>query len=199
MKGRTMVQLIAFHDRTYVPLRFISETLGGRVAYNAMKKRAVIRTPSGQQDYETLMSGDLTKAREIVTGLLFVYENGVERLPLTGEGFTTKLTFPKGEALRVKQDYKGMTWYAEVDSDGLLVVRWQKDNLGEKRETGTTPEPFGEAVYFTDSFIVNSLAYGTINEDRVETQLGLINRDDNQEYKGVIVIPIEGEVRTDAR
>lgn len=51
--------------RTYLPLRFLSETLGGTVKYNTTDKTVIVRTPSGNERFNILMSGDLVKAREI--------------------------------------------------------------------------------------------------------------------------------------
>ncbi|WP_410772488.1 copper amine oxidase N-terminal domain-containing protein [Fontibacillus sp. BL9] len=184
--------------RTYVPLRFISEQLGGYVSFNKEENRAVIRTPSGQANYETLMSGDLTEAREVASRLELVYERDTEPLPVTGEGFTTTNTYPKGEALRLKRDYKGMTWYAEVNKEGLLVVKWQKDSLGEKRESGTPPKSFGEALFFSDNFMSELLIYGTVNTAGESSELGRISLAGNGDKEPSLAVPIEGETRTDA-
>lgn len=184
--------------RTYVPLRFISEQLGGAVSFNKDQNRAVIRTPSGQADYATLMSGDLTDAREVASRLELVYEDSFKPLPITGEGFTTTNTFPKGEALRLKRDYKGMTWYAEVNKEGLLVVKWQKDSLGEKSESGKPPKSFGDAVFFSDNFMAELLVYGTVTPDGKSTELGRISSAGNGGKASALAVPIEGETRTDA-
>ncbi|MFD1179260.1 copper amine oxidase N-terminal domain-containing protein [Paenibacillus puldeungensis] len=181
---------------TYVPLRFISQTLDGFVSYNKEKKRTIIRTPLGQQQYKTMMNGDLTEAREIVARLPFVFEDGLEQLPYTGEGFTYDHTFPRGEALRQIEDYKGMTTYGEVDEDGLLIAKWQKDSLGNKIEIGTPPKPFGESVYFTDAVMSEVLLYGTIDAKGVKTELGRIERSTGMHK---VAVSIKGETRTDSK
>lgn len=74
----------------YVPIRFISETLGGYVYYNNKDKRVIVRTPAGQEEYETLIHGDLTKARHTALGLEKLTE---EAPPLhAGEGIITSIT-----------------------------------------------------------------------------------------------------------
>ncbi|MCI3920773.1 copper amine oxidase N-terminal domain-containing protein [Paenibacillus sp. TRM 82003] len=185
--------------RTYVPLRFIAEQLGGFASYDAEERRAVVRTSAGQTAFATLMSGDLTVAREIVARLELVYEDGLEPLPLSGEGFTTTYEFPRGEALRLTEWYKGMAWYAEVSEDGLKVVKWQKDSLIEGAEIGKAPEPFGETVFFQDNWMGETLAYGTIDASGTATELGKIVRWEDGPYKTAVIVPIEGETRTDAK
>lgn len=193
------VSVINKDGRTFVPLRFVSEELGGYVSYNAGEKRVVIRTPSGQKDYETLMSGDLTEAREVVTGLELVFNRGSKPLPVTGEGFTTEYTFPKGEALRSFREHKGMKWYGEVNEEGLLIVKWQKDLLGDQEEAGTPPEAFGESYYFADNWMAGLVMYGVIAENGEVKELGRISDTDysNGEYPSIA--PIEGEIRKDAK
>ncbi|MCA1295156.1 copper amine oxidase N-terminal domain-containing protein [Paenibacillus sp. alder61] len=185
--------------RTYVPLRFISEELNAFVSYNKERNRVVIRTPEGQRDYDTLMGGDLAKAREVAVGLQLVYDNTFKELPVTGEGFTTTHTFPKGEALRLLRDYKGMTWYAEVNEEGLLTVKWQKDALGDKKEAGVPPKPFPEAVFFSENPMVELLIYGTVNKEGVYEEAGRIDQGQAGAYQNARIVPVEGEERTDRR
>ncbi|WP_181873171.1 copper amine oxidase N-terminal domain-containing protein [Fontibacillus phaseoli] len=184
--------------RTYVPLRLLSEQMGGYVSFNKEENRAVIRTPSGQANYETLMSGDLAEARDVASRLELVYERGTEPLPVTGEGFTTTNAYPKGEALRLKREYKGMTWYAEVNKEGLLIVKWQKDSLDEKNESGTPPKSFGEGVFFSDNFMSGLLVYGTVNAVGELSELGRIDLAGDGDKEPSLAVPIEGESREDA-
>lgn len=179
----------------YVPLRFISQTLDSYVSYNKEKKRTIIRTPIGEKQYKAMMNGDLTEARQAVSQLSFVFEDGLEQLPYTGEGFTTVNTFPYGEALRVMVEYKGMLTYGEVDQDGLLIGKWQKDKLGKKLEAGTPPKPFGKSVYFSYTFISDYRIYGITDADGTNTELGRSELKDGERS----IVPIEGETRTDVK
>lgn len=183
--------------RTYVPLRFVSEELNGYVSYKKEQNRVIIRTPEGQRDYAKLLSGNLAEAREVAVGLEMVYDDSFTELPVTGEGFTTTHTFPRGEALRLVREYKGMTWYAEVNEDGLLAVKWQKDSLADKKEAGVPPKPFEEAVVYSQNLMSELLMYGTIDDNGEYTEIGRIDQSQPGAYQHARVVPIEGEERTD--
>ncbi|WP_334071856.1 MULTISPECIES: copper amine oxidase N-terminal domain-containing protein [Paenibacillus] len=198
-KAKALEEGVIMKDgRTYLPLRFVSEELNAYVGYNKEQNRVVIRTPEGQRDYETLMGGDLTKAREIVVGLQLVYDKNDKELPVTGEGFTMTHTFPKGEALRLLRDYKDMTWYAEVNEEGLLTVKWQKSS-GDKREAGVPPKPFKEAVFFSENFMAELLMYGTVDKAGVYEEAGRLDQGEAGPYQHARIVPVEGEERTDAK
>lgn len=186
------------NGRTYVPLRFLSEQLGGTVSYNSSSKYVVVRTPSGEEQYKELMSGDLSAAREIAINLMRI--NGGTNIDPSGEGFSMEFTFPRGEALRFKIGYKSLDTYVEVNADGLAIIKWQKDTLGVNGESGTAPALFKEQVYYIDAFMADLLFYGTVDSKGIHTELGRIEgRSTNEAYKSRICIPIEGEKRTDAR
>ncbi|WP_161601567.1 copper amine oxidase N-terminal domain-containing protein [Paenibacillus luteus] len=183
--------------RTYVPARFVTETLGGTVIYNGSTKQVIVRTPTGEEQFNTLRSGDLTKARNLALKLPKL-NNGINIEPY-GEGFTTVYTFPKGEALRYFMEYKGLLAYIEINASGLAEIKWQKDTLGHNGQAGIEPKPFGDSVYFSDNFMADMLNYGTIDSTGKLTEMGAISRYMNEEYANVISVPIEGEVRTDAK
>ncbi|MFJ5625113.1 copper amine oxidase N-terminal domain-containing protein [Peribacillus loiseleuriae] len=177
----------------YVPLRFISETLGGYVYYNNKDKRVIVRTPAGQEEYEILMHGDLSKARHIVLGLARLTE---EAPPLQfGEGYNYDYyTFPEGEALRFTMNLAGYSEaYYEVNKEGLVVIKWQKDNVAE-REWGAKPT-FKSYVYFLNEFKGGLFTYGIVDAQGKETELGKIHPDNSNN----LVLQIEGEKRTDER
>lgn len=184
---------------TYVPLRFISETLNAYVTYNVADKRAIIRTPAGQKAYNKLISGDLTEARTIAIRLSRVSDK--DALTPQGEGFTTDFTFPEGQALRFMVDYKSLTNYVEINKDGLAEVKWQKDTFNAPKiiEKGTKPVDFGNQVRFTDSFMTDLLIYSKMDSSGKWEELGRIDRYQEPQYKNVVIVPIEGEVRTDQK
>lgn len=183
--------------RTYLPLRFLSDTLGGYVNYNSAAKQVIVRTPSGEERFSILMSGDLVKAREYALRAIPIYEN--KEIGPYGEGFTTEYTFPKGEALRYKMQYKGLLTYIEINKDGLAVVKWQIDEIGPNGQAGKKPEAFGESVSFIDSFMADTLIYGTTDANGQFTEIDNIFRYENPEYKNVIIMPIPNEERTDSQ
>lgn len=162
---------------TYVPIRFISETLGGYVYYNNKDKRVIVRTPAGQEEYETLMRGDLTKTRHIVLGLEKLTD---EAPPLhAGEGYNySYYTFPKGEALRFTLNLAGYSdAYYEVNNEGLAVIKWQKDDVAE-REWGAKPA-FKSYVYFLNEYMAGLFTYGIIDAQGKDTELGKIHPDNS--------------------
>ncbi|MCR8842451.1 copper amine oxidase N-terminal domain-containing protein [Paenibacillus sp. SC116] len=188
------------NGRTYVPLRFLSEQLGGSVYYHKQSKNTIVQTPSRMKQVETLMSGDLADARRIATSLPVLREKGA--LEWTGEGFTSRYIFPEGESLRFIREYKGLREYIEFNEHGFAEVKWAKDMYDssdtKNREWGTKPAAFGNSVYFTDILMMDTTEYGKINSSGDETQLGRIDRS-QPENKNKIIVPIEGEKRKDAK
>jgi archaellum component FlaG (FlaF/FlaG flagellin family) len=181
--------------RTYLPLRFISETLGGVLKYSTTDKSVIVRTPSGEERFNILMHGDLTKAREIAIHYPKTYAG--KEIQASGEGYTFAYTFPKGEALRFEYQYKGLINYTEINQDGIAVVKWQNDSYGSNGEVGTRHEAFGESVYFTQHLMLDKNVYGTIDSQGKSTELGFTDYSLNIDLSNVMIMPIEGEVRTD--
>ncbi len=178
---------------TYVPLRFISETLGAYVHYFAEDNRVIVRTPKAQVKYETLMHGDLTDARKIAINLP---RRGTGPQLEFGEMYSSNTyTFPEGEALRFIYDASGYSQhYYEVNEQGFAVLKWQYDAVADK-EWGTKPA-FERAVYFDDLYKSQVFYYGTLDEQGNRVPLGEFYYDNRNR---VSVMPIEGEVRTDAK
>ncbi len=185
--------------RTYVPLRFISESLNAYVSYNSADKRVIIRTPAGQEAYKKLMSGDLTEARDIATRLSPVYAE--DALTELGEGFSEEYTFPEGQALRFMHDYKGLINYMEINEDGLAEVKWQKNinRFPKIIEKGIKPVDFVNQVFFNNNWMNDLLIYGKIDSNGKYIELGKIDRFQQSQFKNAVIVPIEGEVRTDKK
>ncbi|WP_245850741.1 copper amine oxidase N-terminal domain-containing protein [Paenibacillus herberti] len=175
---------------TYIPIRFISETLGAYVKYFAEDNRVIVRTPR----YETLMQGDLTKARLVAMGLPKI--QGDAPAPESGEGYHSRgYIFPEGEALRFIFNDAGYSYgYYEVNEQGMAILKWQYDDVAE-REWGTKPA-FKRSVYFDDFFMSGLFNYGTMDAEGKRKELGSFKPE--QSYSN-IAMPIEGEKRTDAR
>lgn len=184
--------------RTFVPLRFVSEALGGYAYYNNKDKRVIIRTPAGQKAYQTLMKGDLTAARNIALHLPPVM--GKLSWAHSGEGFTTYYKFPEGQALQYSVRYKGVTDHIKVNQDGIAEVIYQEDDLnGKHKAQGTKPTYTGGYIYFTDNWMGDTLEYGKTSSTGEETALGSINYTQQPKYKGNVAVLIEGEERTDIK
>ncbi|WP_186785987.1 copper amine oxidase N-terminal domain-containing protein [Paenibacillus agilis] len=188
------------NGRTYVPLRFLSEQLGASVYYHKPSKNTIVQTPSRMKQLETLVNGNLADARKIATSLPVFREKGA--LESTGEGFTIRYIFPEGESLRFIREHKGLREYIEISEHGFSEVEWAEDIYDssdtKKREWGTKPAAFGNAVYFTDIVMMDTTEFGKIDSSGAETQLGRIDRS-QPENKNKIIVSIEGEKRKDAK
>lgn len=183
--------------RTYVPVRFVTETLGGTAAFDSKSKEVIVRTPTGEEQFQTLRSGELDKAR--VAALALSKLNFGKEIQPYGEGFTTIYTFPRGEALRYSIEYRGLMTYVEINENGLAKIKWQKDTIGKNGETGQEPKAFGESIYFMNNLMADMLHYGTVDSTGKRTEQATIDRYNNKEYEHVLIMPIEGEVRTDTK
>ncbi|RCW42393.1 hypothetical protein [Paenibacillus prosopidis] len=89
--------------------------------------------------------------------------------------------------------------YVEINENGLAEIRWQKDTIGKNGETGQEPKAFGESVYFMNNLMTDLLHYGTVDSTGKRTEQATINRNMNKEFENVLIMPIEGEVRIDAK
>jgi len=183
------------NGRTYIPVRFVTETLGGTVAPDSTGKQIIVRTPSGEERFKILKSGELTEARRVAINTHGV-DNGINIAPY-GEGYSFTYTFPRGEALRFSMEYRGLITYYEINDSGISEIKWQKDSIGDHGEAGKEPKPFGDSVYFSYELITDYLRYGTIDSNGKTTNLETIDRSKNKEFANVTIMPIEGEVRTD--
>lgn len=192
-KVQLEAEVVNKNGLTYVPLRFITETFGAHIEFNAKDDRVIVRTPTGQAQYETLIRGDLTEARRIAFELARV--NGEAPALQFGEGYHHYYyTFPEGEALRFTVSASGYSeHYYEVNDEGLAIHKWQKDNVAN-REWGKEPE-FKSYVYFLDEFMAGLFTYGIVDSQGNDTELGKFYY---SEFKDT-VRPIKGEKRTDIR
>lgn len=89
--------------------------------------------------------------------------------------------------------------YVEINENGLAKIKWQKDTIGKNGETGQEPKAFGESVYFMNNLMADMLHYGTVDSTGKRTEQATIDRYNNKEYEHVLIMPIEGEVRTDTK
>ncbi|TVX93367.1 copper amine oxidase N-terminal domain-containing protein [Paenibacillus agilis] len=199
-KKRLDVPVTIRDGRTYVPLRFLSDQLGGSAYYHKPSKQTIIRTPSYIEKIETLKRGSLADARQIAISLPILREKGA--LQPMGDGFIIDYIFPEGETMRYFREYKSLKEYIEINKQGYAEVKWATDTYvppGTKsRERGAEPPDFGKAVYFTDNFMSELTEYGKIDSSGVSTQLGQTEQV-LQKNQRRIIVPIHGEQRTDAQ
>ncbi|MGO4549348.1 copper amine oxidase N-terminal domain-containing protein [Paenibacillus sp. 2TAB23] len=183
--------------RTYVPLRFVTETLGGTATYDSKSKQVIVRTPTGEERFQMLRSGELDQARRVV--LTLPQLNSEKAIQPYGEGFTMTYTFPRGEALRYSVEYRGLITYLEINENGLAEIKWQKDTIGKNGESGQEPKSFGDSVYFSDSLMTDKVFYGTVDSTGKRTAQASVDRYNKEKNEYVLIMPIDGEVRTDAK
>ncbi|WP_068618637.1 copper amine oxidase N-terminal domain-containing protein [Paenibacillus tuaregi] len=197
-KSVKLNQSIVNHKgRTYVPLRFVSEALGGIAYYNAKDNRAIVRTPAGQAEYETLMKGDLTAARNVAINLQRAYDPGLWYPQ--GYGYYTYIVFPEGQALQFSRKHRSLTDYLKVNRDGLLEVVYEENDIGgtKPKTRGIKPKREGSFVYFYYDLMGGGLDYGKGKFNSEETKLGFIEDSNDPGNKYPRAVPVEGEVRTD--
>ncbi|WP_091220292.1 copper amine oxidase N-terminal domain-containing protein [Paenibacillus sp. BC26] len=178
---------------TYVPLRFISETLGANVKFSDKDKQVIVRTPTGQAEYEQLMHGNLTEARQLALQAARIL--GEAPQCHDGEMYNyNSYTFPEGEALQFTMSFSGYCdQYYEINDDGLAILKWQNDAVSI-REWGEKPS-FKGMVYFMNEYMSGVFTYGKVDAEGNDTMLGRFYRDQSDNA----VFPIENEKRTDAK
>lgn len=200
VEGETVVLktpvMVNEDGRAYVPLSFLAEHMGAKVHYKPAEKRVIVRTPLGELKYQTLMLGAVWYARTMAIELpptYYGFPGGFNRPAIepSGEGFTTRIYFPRGEALRYLMEYRGLMTYVEIDEDGVAIVKWVKDTLKDDVELGERPAAFEESVYVEDRFMTDEFAYGIIDKDGNKQELGKRDR-----YYQIYMDPIGDEVRT---
>ncbi|GAC43833.1 copper amine oxidase N-terminal domain-containing protein [Paenibacillus popilliae] len=193
------VKIIDGH--TYVPLRFVSEALGGEVEWNNSKRTAIIRTPERVRRDGVLRTGGLEDARKEALLLPFVFPN--RELPYHAEGFEVKIEFPEGEALRYYYTVKDVKSYVAVNADGLAEVLWQGRTTANPdiyvEQSGTRPEGEEALIYFEHTFpIQDTVKYGKIGKDGKAAELGSFEVRRALRASADAVTSIAGEKRKDA-
>ncbi len=193
------VSVVIRNGKTYVPVRFVSESMGAYVAYDSAKSRTIVRTPNGQKKYEALMGGELAAAREAAIALAAVPLK--DPLAVEGEGFSVTYSFPAGEALRYEIVYKQLLSSIVIDADGIAQTVYQRSEIyGQPpKEKGTKPKSIAPGYYFTDNVMGGYIYYGSIDSNGDAKELGAIERAGHPEYKNNVILPIDGEKRTDGK
>lgn len=187
------VPAVMKEGRIYVPLRFLSESIGAKVVYNPEYKYVIVRSALGEERYSKLMSGELTEARNQAAIVGRVNRSNMKLV--FGEGYSwSSYVFPEGEALRFTSQDIGSTSYYEINGDGLAVLKWQEDKIGEQL-WGVKPD-IKSSVHFFDQFKASLFSYGRTDADGNMTELGSYYYNMGSHPAAVV---IDGEVRTDAR
>lgn len=147
------VSVKIINSRVYVPLRFLSQEYGYRVAWN--DNMVTIQSPLTPDQQTKLYEGDLAEAREMA--MSNVWSAHYEHTPLTTshatERYGTTFLFPEGEALRFyvidgdetvflmeyKEDFLVATWQAHLDNlEEDPIQQLLEDKLTDR--TGSKPE-----------------------------------------------------------
>ncbi|WP_164763090.1 copper amine oxidase N-terminal domain-containing protein [Paenibacillus humicus] len=193
------VSVVIRDGKTYVPVRFVSESMGAYVSYDSAKSRTVVRTPKGQKSYDALMGGDLAAARQAAIALAVLPLK--DPLAVEGEGFSVTYSFPAGEALRYEMVYKQLLSSIVIDADGIAQTVYQRSEIyGQPpKEKGTKPKSIAPGYYFTDNVMADYIYYGSIDSNGEAKELEAIDRASHPEYKNKVIVPIDGEKRTDGK
>ncbi|ASS65788.1 MULTISPECIES: copper amine oxidase N-terminal domain-containing protein [unclassified Paenibacillus] len=193
------VSIVIRDGKTYVPVRFVSESMGAYVAYDSAKSRTIVRTPNGQRKYDALMGGDLAAARQAAIALKALSLK--DPLAAEGEGFSVTYSFPAGEALRYEMVYKQLLSSVVIDADGIAQTVYQRSEIyGQPpKEKGTKPKSIAPGYYFTDNVMAGYMYYGSIDSNGDAKELDAIERASHPEYKNKLIVPIDGEKRTDGK
>jgi len=190
------VPVRVIQGRTFVPLRFVSEALGGEVKWNTESHATYVRTPERVKRDKIMRTGALDAARKEVLNLSWYYP--YKALQTTSEGFSTRIDFPEGEALRYWLSYRDVESYVEVNEGGVAVVKWQgrwDANLSKYVEQqGSKPEVPATVVYFQHSFpMTEFVRYGKMDNKGVATEIGsfTVNLHSYQNADAMVLIPNE--------
>ncbi|KRE34904.1 copper amine oxidase N-terminal domain-containing protein [Paenibacillus sp. Soil522] len=201
------------NNRVYVPLRFISEQYGYKVAWE--NDTVSIQSPLDQNQRAKLYSGDLSTSRQVAMKAAYVDRN-YAYLPLQTlhpyEDYSTAFLFPQGEALRFftiegnetvtlfeyKDDFLVVTWQAHVEElEGNSIHKLLEDKL--KDRTGPTPKINKPFLYyysapFGDSYTVES---GRIDADGKYAQTGYKRTVGGSvtDFSGTISLILPDEIR----
>ncbi|WP_040951203.1 copper amine oxidase N-terminal domain-containing protein [Gorillibacterium massiliense] len=159
-------------ERTFVPLRFVSEALGGEVSYDAPNKMALVNTKPAECKSGVVHSGKINSAGEtwkacesphFVEGDFDI--SGLESPVLTIEAGAV-VRFMNGASLFV----------GEVDPGGL-VINGTADKPVELTADSASPEPgFWKGIRFGESTLRNKAAISHANiEYAGEGDKGAVN------------------------
>ncbi|BFH59927.1 copper amine oxidase N-terminal domain-containing protein [Paenibacillus azoreducens] len=188
----------------YVPLKFIGESLGANVVWDAGTRTAVIYN-SNTEGAEN--SKDIVKARAAVLSLPHI--SLYDPIPTISESNISKYYFPYGKTQRFFVLEGDIIKYYEVKDQaawqiwaGKLNFAKQQDdkdiisNLSQSiiQESGKRPSGSDQYVYFTDYFLGGMVDYGVVGKDGKAKELGKFNYTDRTQP---FIKEIEGEKRTD--
>lgn len=203
------------HNRVYVPLRFLSQFYGYKVA--ASGDTVFVNSPLSPNEQDILYRGDLAKARK------FVMDNGPKNahfahksIPYTHEreGFETTFLFPIGEANRffliaddtvsfyeLKDDFFVITWQAHVPVGQKATVQLFLDNKVTDA-TGTKPDIKKGFFFYRTSGLMTStnITAGKIEIDGKIIEVGVkrIVGGEVKEASGSLALKLPNEIRTEA-
>lgn len=186
----------------YVPLRFIGESLGAFVTWDAETRTAVMYAVSANP---AIHSHSTVEARQAVLDLPKISLR--EHLGFTTDVRTTGYYFPygqtqkffiaEGDYIRYYEVQNGAAWQTW---EGHIATKQADEpdaiaNLvpAVSEEWGTRPTFSGSYVYFSHQWMAGVVNYGWVDENGTGAELGSLHG----AFDKLTVVVIEGEDRRD--
>ena len=212
---RVSVPMQRVGDRVYVPLRFLSDLYGYKIA---LKDGSIyIGTPLSEDLAGPLYKGGLEEARKFVMNLApqtVHFTNPPIENTHVREGDSTTYYFPQGEADRFFLLFDDTVSFYEL-KDGFYVITWQahipvgQEEAGQiflanKFTNATGPKPKIDKGYyyynFDDYLIYHFVRAGSIDRDGKVTQLGFkqVNAGKVAEMTGSLSLKLPDETRQES-
>ncbi|WP_193726648.1 copper amine oxidase N-terminal domain-containing protein [Paenibacillus guangzhouensis] len=185
--------------RTFVPLRFVSEALGGEVRWDPESHATYVRTPVRVKRDGAMRTGALAEARKEVLNLPWYYPYR-DLHPQSKDGAFKVMTFPEGEALRYWVRDHDLETYVEVNEGGVAVVKWQGRFDAKQgkyvEEQGTHPDRPNALIVFNRSYAVGGDAtYGRADAKGTFTAEGEFALGPASSQDADAIVAISNEVR----
>lgn len=178
----TPVQLVK--GATYIPFRFIGESLDAEVFWDQNSQTVVMYTTNSDV-IEAYRGLNLVNSRIAALKLPRVSLNNP--LSTSDEGHSTSYYFPIGKSSEFFISNQGVVQYYEVKNNAAWKI-WEGSEGGSsakavipgvitsiEKEWGTRPAYTGSLSYFTDLWMEGKVNYGVVDATGVTEQLGSEN------------------------
>lgn len=169
---------------TYIPFRFIGESLDAEVSWDQSSQTVVIYTTDSDV-IEAYQGLNLVNSR--IAALELPRINLNNPLFTSDEGHSTSYYFPTGKSRQFFIANQGVVQYYEVKNNAAWKV-WEAKEGGSstkaiipgvitsmEKEWGTRPTYKGQLSYFTDLWMEGKVNYGIVDATGKTKQLGSEN------------------------